>query len=401
MVHSPRVNHFFLEANFLRERLRAYLCYTMLIAVDTRFLFASQMAEYNAFTQEVFVRLARLQPNHRFIFFVDKLPIVSFGLPPNVSVITITPKPKNFISYKWWYNVKLALALRKHKPNVFIGSYGLCSTTTPIPQLLIVHDLSFLHKQSAHPKHSSLFYKKSTKNCQNKAADIATVSQAVKDEIVSAYQFSGDKITVCGSAGRRGIVLVEWAEKEATKERYTQGCEYFVYHVTDNSATQFIHVLKAFSLFKKWQRSNIKLVVTGHSFDHIKQEQQKLKTYKFRSDVILLEHLPQAEMELLTGSAYAVVYPVLYEGFSQLPLECMTMKVPVIAYDIPVVKEMCGDVALYVYPGNESQLADQMKLLYKDENRRNQLIEKGVEKAKEYSWDKTVSVIWEMVKGLR
>ncbi len=358
------------------------------------------MAEYHAFTQEVFFRLAQLQPNHRFIFFVDKLPIVSFELPPNVSVITITPKPKNFISYKWWYNVKLALALRKHKPDVFIGSYGLCSTTTSVPQLLIVHDLSFLHKQSAHPKHSSLFYKKSTRNCLNKASAVATVSQSVKDEIVSAYHFPGNKITVCGSAGRTAFAPVEWAEKEATKERYTHGYEYFVYHVTDNSATQFIHVLKAFSLFKKWQRSNMKLVVAGYSFNHIKQEQQQLETYKFRSDVILLEHLPQAEMALLTGSAYAAVYPVLYEGFSQLALECLTMQVPVIAYDIPVVKEICGDAALYVYPGNESQLADQLKLLYKDENRRNQLIEKGVEKAKEYSWDKTVSVILEMVKDI-
>ena len=373
----------------------------MLIVIDTRFLCAVDMPAYSVFTSNVFLHLPVLQSNHRFIFLVDKDPVTLLELPPNVSIITITLKPKNFLSYKWWYNVKLALALRKYKPDVFIGSYGLCSTTTNVPQLLILHDLGFLHKHAAHSRHSFLMYKKSTKFCLHKAFAIASVSQAVKEETETKFAISPNKIKVCGSAGLSVKQIADWTVKEHTKEQYSQGCEYFIFHVTDNSASQFLSVLKAFSIFKKWQRSNMKLVVIGHSFSMIKQEIQKLETYKFRSEIMLHENLQPAEMELISASAYSAIYPVLYEGFCPVLVDYMNSGVPAIVYDTPIAREMCGEAALYAPQTDTLQMAEQMKVIYKDEKLRSQLIEKGFAKAKEYSWAKTADKIWEMVESMQ
>ena len=134
----------------------------MLIAADARFLDSPEMPVYQAFTEKLLLQLAKDHPNDQFIFFVDKpVELLTTVVPTNVLRVVITPKPKNYWTYKWWFDVRLPLALRKYKPAVFIGSYGLCSCNTSVSQILIVHDLAFRHKYAAHFDHSFLFYKKS------------------------------------------------------------------------------------------------------------------------------------------------------------------------------------------------------------------------------------------------
>ena len=374
----------------------------MLIAADARFLDSPEMPVYQAFTEKLLLQLAKDHPSDQFIFFVDKpVELLTTVVPTNVLRVAITPKPKNYWTHKWWYDVRLPLALKKYKPAVFIGSYGLCSCNTSVSQILIVHDLAFRHKYAAHPHHSFLFYKKSTPICLKKAAAIVAVSQSIKEELAIAYPISQKKITVCGSASDSGYTFLEWAGKEHTKEKYTQGCEYFLCRISDNTKSQFIHVLKAFAIFKKWQRSNMKLLLVVESMLLIQPEKAKLETYRFRNDVVLIEELSLVESQSLIASAYASIHPVLYEGFSTEILEAMLCGTPVMAYDTPSAKEMAGDSALYISPTNAQQAADQMKIIYKDENLRNQLIKSGFEKTAHYSWQKTEASIRKVIESLR
>ena len=57
---------------------------------------------------------------------------------------------------------------------------------------------------------------------------------------------------------------------------------------------------------------------------------EALKTYKYRDDVLVTGYLPEQELVDLTGSAYALVYPSLWEGFGVPVLEAMRCEVPVI-----------------------------------------------------------------------
>lgn len=200
----------------------------MQIAVDTRFLQSVDYPAYARFTNEVFVRLAAQHPEHRFLFLCDKDVDPSFSLPANVTAITITPPPANLLTYKWWYDVKLPLALKKYHADLFVGSYGLCSVTTSVPQLLIVHDLAFLQKGLAGTAPGKSFSKKYIGAFIRKSKAIATLSAFVKEEIQSTYT-PNTSVEVISSGVADHYTPMEWEQREQIKEQYTNGCEYFVF----------------------------------------------------------------------------------------------------------------------------------------------------------------------------
>lgn len=100
---------------------------------------------------------------------------------------------------------------------------------------------------------------------------------------------------------------MEWEEREQIKEKYAGGTEYFLYAASIYPVDPLILLLKAFSYFKRWQQSNMKLIVAGATNRKTEKLKEKLATYKYREDVILIEN-PAAEALIeLTAGAYASV----------------------------------------------------------------------------------------------
>jgi glycosyltransferase involved in cell wall biosynthesis len=123
-----------------------------------------------------------------------------------------------------------------------------------------------------------------------------------------------------------------------------------------------------------------------------------LKTYKYRDDVVLTGYIPEDELALLMGSAYTLVYPSKLEGFGVPVLEAMQSAVPVITSSKTVMQEIAGDAALYVNADDHEDLAEQMMRIYKDESLKKDLITKGEQCAKQYSWDRSAALLWQTIE---
>jgi glycosyltransferase involved in cell wall biosynthesis len=80
------------------------------------------------------------------------------------------------------------------------------------------------------------------------------------------------------------------------------------------------------------------------------------------------------------------IYPSTYEGFGLPPLEAMACGCPVIVSDIPPLKEVCGEAALYCNPDEPADIAQKMVQLSEDTVLRNDLVSKGNERVKKYTW---------------
>lgn len=102
---------------------------------------------------------------------------------------------------------------------------------------------------------------------------------------------------------------MEWEEREQIKEKYTGGTEYFLYTGPLYPPDLLITLLKAFSHFKKWQRSNMKLTLAGPASKKTAQLKEKLATYKYREDVVILEDPDTLTLKELTDAACAPIQP--------------------------------------------------------------------------------------------
>jgi len=370
----------------------------MRIGVNTRFLLPGQMEGYGNFVYEIFTRLATDHPEHTFFFLFDRpydpgLPVFS-----NVKPVVIGPRARHYVLFKWWFDVKLPLALRRLKIDVFISSDGFCSLTTSVPQVVVVHDLAFLYFPRFIHKLHLLFYRRYTPMFLKKAKVVATVSFFSKQNIIEKYGVNEKKVLVVHSAAKQAFKPLDWQQREEAKEKYAGGCEYFVFVGGLQLRKNFMNVLKAFSQFKKRQQSNMKLLVAGRLQPDPDMVIEKLKTYKFKADVLLMGYIPANTLPELIGAAYALVYPSYFEGFGVPIIEAMQCGVPVITGNASSMPEVAGGAALLVNADDPVDIADKMKTIYKDEGLRQKLVAQGLQNAAIYSWQKTSELLWEAIQ---
>jgi glycosyltransferase involved in cell wall biosynthesis len=374
----------------------------MRIAVNTRSLLNDDLEGYGSFIYEIFKRITSHHPEHEFIFIFDRPFDERFVAGKNVKAVRTGPPARHPLFWKLWYDFRVPSLLKKNKADVFVSCDGFCSLTTQLPQCLIVPELSFLHHPDFFKQSHLLFYKKNTEKFLKKANTVAVVSEFLKKDLLDHYNLSPEKIDVVFSSVKENFHSFTEEEKTETKNKYTEGKEYFVYTGMIHPLKNLMNLLKAFSVFKKRQQTNMKLLLTGRLGRKYDSFLKSLGTYKYRSDVVMTGYLPEEELVKITGAAYGMVYPSLWEGFAVPVLEAMQCDVPVITSGGSSMQETAKDAALYADATSYADIADKMMLLYKDEHLRNQLINKGRQVVKQYNWDNTADLLWNcIVKACR
>ena len=370
----------------------------MVIAVNTRFLLVDYLEGYGNFIYETFRRITEQHPEHEFIFIFDRPYDKRFLFSNNIKTVVTGPAARHPLLWKLWYDIKVPVILKRYKVDVFVSCDGFCSLGTKVPQCLVVHDLAFLHYPSAIKKSHLLFYKRYTPKFLGKAISIATVSEFSKKDIIAQYGTDAKKINVVYNGVKEIFNPINNEAKATIKNKYTDGKEYFIYAGSIHPRKNLITLLKAFSVFKKRQQTNMKLVLAGRLAWQYESFEKDLKSYKYRNDVVLTGYVEEAVLAEIIGAAYGLVYPSFFEGFGVPVLEAMRCDVPVITSADSAMQEIAKDAALYADANSHTDIANKMMLLYKDENLRKELILKGRQIVKQYSWDKTATLLWQSIE---
>jgi glycosyltransferase involved in cell wall biosynthesis len=99
-------------------------------------------------------------------------------------------------------------------------------------------------------------------------------------------------------------------------------------------------------------------------------------------------HVSDNQLKALYMSARAFIFPSFYEGFGLPALEAMACGCPVIAADIPSLREVCGDAAVYCDPYRPLDIAEKIRLVMADKMLRDDLRRRGLERARLFTWEK-------------
>jgi glycosyltransferase involved in cell wall biosynthesis len=350
------------------------------------------------FLYESLKRLIKKYPEHEFAFMTGQSDANFYQAGTNATTIITRQPLQNSLLRKLWFDLKLPSILKKCKADVFVSVDGYCSLSTSLPQCLLLHDLTFLYDPANSKKSPLLFYKRAFPKFLHKATAIATCSAYLKKDLSLRYKIAGDKIDIVSPAAREAFLPVEESVKEETKSKYCEGKSYFISTPGVHPGQSLLMLLKAFSIFKKRQKSNWKLVVTGSLESYSKSFTDSLKAYKYRDDIVLTGFVEDDELVKLIGSAYALIHANQWDGVSASLLEAISCHIPVIASADPLTKEMAGDAALYANTDDYTDIAEKMMLLYKDESLRNSLVEKGQTMIAKYDWDKTADALWQCIQ---
>ncbi|MDX2002907.1 MAG: glycosyltransferase family 1 protein [Chitinophagales bacterium] len=370
----------------------------MRIAVNTRFLLKNRLEGIGWFTYETLKRITTAHPEVEFHFLFDRPYDQNFIFGANVRAHVLFPPARHPFLWYWWFEWSVPKALNKIQPDLFVSTDGYLSLSTPIPTLIVMHDLAFEHYPQHVPFLVRKYYQHFSPLYARKATRIATVSNYSKQDIVKHYGISAEKIDVTLNGVNDRYLYLEPHQIEAAQQKYTQGKPYFIYAGSINPRKNIPNLLRAFERFKSQTESDTQLVIAGAKGWGYEEVFEVKEAMTFGKEVIFTGHLSSEDLSALVGGAIAMTYVSLFEGFGIPLIEAMQAGVPVITSNVSSLPEVAGDAALLVSPNDIGDIADAMYRLYANPELRRDLAAKGKVQAVQFSWDLTAQRLWQSIE---
>jgi glycosyltransferase involved in cell wall biosynthesis len=170
------------------------------------------------------------------------------------------------------------------------------------------------------------------------------------------------------------------------KQKYHLPDRFILFVGTLEPRKNIIRLLEAYARIK--DKLPHKLVIAGTKGWLYQPIFEAVKRLSLRNNVIFLGYVDDGNLPALYNLADLFVYPSIYEGFGLPVLEAMACGIPVITSNVSSLPEVAGDAAVLVDPYNVKELAGAMKHVLTNASLRKQVINKGFQQAKNFSWKK-------------
>ncbi|MGK7942839.1 MAG: glycosyltransferase family 4 protein [Microcystaceae cyanobacterium] len=214
-----------------------------------------------------------------------------------------------------------------------------------------------------------------------KSLHIVCNSQATANDIVNFWGITAEKITP--------ILLAYdtqhfFPRPSQTEKRQT--IPYFLYLGRQDPYKNLSRLITAFAQLS----SDVELWIAGPSDQrYTPQLQEQAKTLGISHQVKFLDYVSYENLPILLSQALALVFPTLWEGFGLPVIEAMACGTPVITSNLASLPEITNDSAILIDPYSVDEIKDAMQQILTDGTLRSQLRQKGLQRASQFSWQKT------------
>jgi glycosyltransferase involved in cell wall biosynthesis len=367
------------------------------IGINTRFLLSGKLEGFGWYTYEVSKRLVENHPEHEFVFFFDRPYDNAFVFGSNVTPVILQPSARHPFLFILWFDYLLPKAMKKHKIDVLFSPDGYLSLRSDIPQICTIHDINFEHFPKDVPNLVRWYLRSYFPKFAKKATHILTVSNYSKKDIATTYGIEEQKITVGWNGASDHFKPLDSETIKYTRDKYSNGKAYFVFVGSIHPRKNLKRLIQAFEMYAADLENDWDLVIVGATMWKSKNEELKISTSS-KSRIHFTGRLDANELAFVVGAAGALAYVPYFEGFGIPLVEAMKCGVPILSGNKTSLPEVAEDAAIYCEPMDVTSITTGLVQLSKDTALRKQLSEKGLERSKLFSWDKTAETVWSCVE---
>jgi len=264
-----------------------------------------------------------------------------------------------------------------------------------VSSIVVVHDLTtFLPATRKTHKLMTRFKEKLLlRGALFNAKKIIAVSENTKKDLINFFKTDSHKIFVIGEAAQSRFKPV--ARDAAMKEKlakYKVPGDFILFVGTLEPRKNIVTLINAYkSLIAAGGYDRYKLVLVGQTGWYYQEIFNRVKELNLEDKVIFTGYISDDEVPYLLSVAHCFVYPSIYEGFGLPPLEAMSCGCPVITSKLSSLPEVVGDAAILINPNSKEEIYLAIKKILSDDNFRKDLIKKGLERSKLFSWENAAS----------
>jgi len=262
----------------------------------------------------------------------------------------------------------------------------------PCPVVATIHDLSFEHLPETFNRRSRAQLRLTVRRTARKAAQILTLSEFSRRDIVDTYSIAPDRVSVTPAAAPSHFKPIE-DETELRKIREIYGIErdYILSVSSIQPRKNLIRLIEAYSCLRGLRPEGKlpQLILVGKRgwLDH--ETFRAAQRHSANDDIAFTGYVAEKDLPALYSGATCFVYPSFFEGFGLPVLEAMQCGAPVIAGNRTSIPEVVGKAGVLFDPFDTNSLVQALTRVLDDSEYRAALRIQGLERAREFDWKQT------------
>jgi glycosyltransferase involved in cell wall biosynthesis len=280
----------------------------------------------------------------------------------------------------------------------FFPNYAL-PLASPCPTIAVVHDLAVLRLPQQATLQKRLLMEPMLKQVARSASLIGTVSAASRQDIVEWLGVREDRVALFPGAAHPSCRPAPADAVAAVRARHGLSRPYLLTVGTLEPRKDQVTLLRAFDALRAQGDLHDLVVVGGRGW----KDEKLVREIEARGGtrgVRWLGYVPESELAALYSGADLFAFTPALEGFGLPLVEAMACGAPVVATDIPALREVGGDVPRYVSPGDHAAVAAAIREELDDVRGRAVRCAGGLLRARRFSWARTAEAVWTRARAV-
>ena len=291
-----------------------------------------------------------------------------------------------------WMQALLPLQLRRLEPDLCHFTNSVAPLFVPCPTVVTIHDMTlWLFPEQHNPRRLASMRPLIPLTARSARAIIA-VSQSAKEDIARVLGLPAGKVHVIYEAPSTCFQpLPDRKSLERTRRQYGLPDRFVLYVGTIEPRKNLVRLVEAFAQLHRGGVIPHGLALVGSRGWKDQPVFAAVERLRLGSAVRFLGYVPRDDLVALYNLTDALAFPSLYEGFGLPVVEAMACGTPVITSRNGSLAEVAGDAAEFIDPMAVDSMAQGMRRVLTDADRREELRTRGLARAACFSWSKAAA----------
>lgn len=306
---------------------------------------------------------------------------------PSVHLLPIPVRVSNLLLFSAFKPLWSSLAKSWGNPDIVHGTNYSVYPCDRCFKVMNIYDVAFI-KYPHYVNAVAKSYVEKVKRCLRWTDLVLTISESSKQDIIQYLNVAPERVFVTPLASRycSNYLSTQNIEQLSQTVNYDLSQPYLLFVSNIEPRKNIISIVMAFNSLKKMYKIEHNLVLIGRKGWNYQNIFAAIEASPYKHHIYHLDYLSDELVALFYAQADVFVYPSYYEGFGLPVLEAMTLGTPVVASNTSSLPEITGDAAILVDPNDPNNLAEAIWEVINNSQLRHELIQKGKERAKQYSW---------------
>ncbi len=355
-----------------------------------------QMAGAGVYTFELVRALAALPGDHDLTVFARP------GLFDDMAqqerrLRVVHVDPRSRAARLVWEQTALLMLLRRlqievlHSPHHHLpvaATLIRAGSKRRLRRVVTFHDVTFMLRPDRYPLARRLYMEAVTRASARLADAIITPSQAVRQDVMRKLGLPGERVVAIPEAAGPQFVPADEDAQGRARWKYRLPSRYILSVGSLEPGKNRGRLIRAYARLSTGG-VDCPVVIAGQPAWRYEGDLALARRLGLGDQVRFLGYVPNVDLPALYSGATLFAFPSLYEGFGLPVLEAMACGTPVVTSNGSALAEVAGDAAVLVDPRDVDAIAKAMDQLLCDETLRADLRARGLERAKQFSWERT------------